>query len=170
MAKNDLTADELRAWLDYDPETGAFTWKKKAGSRAMPGDQPGWISAHGYVRFVVAGVKGAAHQFAWLHVYGVWPSGDIDHINGIRSDNRICNLRDVTRSVNMQNQRAARSNNLSSGLLGAYRIKPDTAKRPWLSMISIDGKSKYLGCHETKEGAHEAYLKAKRAMHVGCTI
>ena len=106
------------------------------------------------------------YRLAWLYVHGKLPDGDIDHINGKPSDDRIKNLRDVSRSVNLQNQRAARSNN-SSGLLGVFFQK---TMNKWTSKIQLDWKTKSLGYFDTAEEAHAAYLKAKRELHEGCTI
>ena len=89
------------------------------------------------------------YRLAWLYVYGKLPDGDIDHINGKPSDDRIKNLRDVSRSVNLQNQRAARSNN-SSGLLGIFFQK---TMNKWTSKIQLDWKTKSLGYFDTAESS-----------------
>ena len=107
----------------------------------------------------------SAHRLAWLYVHGAWPTGQIDHINGDRGDNRISNLRDVTPALNTQNQRRAARSNKSSGLLGV------TANRGrWLAQISIGGKSRNLGRYATPEEAHAVYVAAKRVLHAGCTL
>jgi len=92
------------------------------------------------------------------------PSEQIDHINGIRHDNRISNLRLATNKQNCQNTKQARVNN-KSGFLG---VSPSGDK--FISTIQKNGKQLYLGTFETKEEAHEAYLNEKRKLHEFCTI
>lgn len=94
------------------------------------------------------------------------PTKDIDHINGDKADNRICNLREASYSVNSQNRQKANANS-KSGLLGAYW---QPAYGCWVAMLGISGKRKTLGRYPTAEQAHEAYLTAKRQHHAGCTI
>jgi hypothetical protein len=96
------------------------------------------------------------------------PAGrEIDHINGNGLDNRRSNLRVVTRSENMQNQRKARADNKSSGLLGVSWHKPG---RNWTAQITIAGKRTHLGIFDTSSEAHAAYLSAKRNLHDFCVI
>ena len=105
-----------------------------------------------------------AHRLAWLYTFGVWPSHHIDHIDGNKWNNRLANLRDVTRAVNMQNQKNAQSNN-QSGLAGAMKNG-----NGWMARIRTNGNTKYLGTFPTVFQAHEAYLAAKRELHEGCTL
>jgi hypothetical protein len=95
----DIPDEYLRALFAYDPETGKFARKIPYGSQAV-GSEPGSLSPQGYRQIGVMGRTVPAHRLAWRYVHGVWPSGDVDHINGTRDDNRIVNLRDVTRSQN----------------------------------------------------------------------
>lgn len=162
----ELTAERLRELLHYEPETGIFLWKKVTGRKAVIGMEPGWIDKDGYRLVSLDGARYRAHRLAWLYVHGVMPCFDIDHINGQRADNRIANLRDVSRVVNMQNLKKARSDS-SSGYLGVERHK---ASGLWLARIKVGGIRKSLGYHKTPEAAHAAYLDAKRKLHEGCTI
>jgi len=159
-----VTAHRLRELLHYEPETGAFTWRAYRNQHAMPGMESGRMDWNGYRSIRVDGRNYKAHRLAWLYVYGVWPSGQIDHINGAKDDNRAVNLRDVTQSGNQQNIRAARKNN-ASGMLGVY---PQGGK--WAAKICLERKSRYLGLFATKEQAHAAYLSAKRAIHPASTL
>ena len=161
MAKTNISAEELRALLHYAPETGIFTWLvdrrsiKLAGKRAGNRD-----NQSGYRSVWVAGKGYAEHRLAWFYVYGSWPTGDIDHINGVGDDNRIANLRDTTTAQNCQNQRRSRSNSASK-LIGAKKFRTGQ----WQSAIKVDGKQIHLGTFESQEAAHEAYVAAKRLHH-----
>lgn len=99
------------------------------------------------------------HRIIWLLTYGEFPKFDIDHINGIRTDNKIENLRECKSFENAQN-RIAHSNNREK-LQGVWLHKPGI----WRAEIMIKGKKIYLGLHKTPELAHEAYLKAKEKFH-----
>jgi hypothetical protein len=118
MAGNDLTAERLRELLHYDPETGVFTWLprqremfREARHHAIwntrySGKRAGHAGAAlGYETISVIDRAYFSHRLAWLYVHGAWPLCEIDHINGVRTDNRIVNLRDVARGVNQQNIR-----------------------------------------------------------------
>lgn len=137
------------------------------GSRGKVGDVVGTLYKNGYLRTQVKGQVYTVHALVWLYHRGSLPTLDIDHINGNRSDNRIENLREVTRSVNMQNLRQAPAHNKSSGMLG---VKRHSNGKCWQAQIQVNKKQIYLGLFDTKEAAHEAYLKAKRNIHEGCTI
>jgi hypothetical protein len=99
---------------------------------------------------------------------GAWPLFEIDHRNGIGTDNRWKNLRDGTRSFNIQNQRRARSDN-KTGFLGVHR-SGKKERKGFVAKIQLDGKQRYLGVFSTAEAAHAAYLAAKRRIHPGCVI
>lgn len=160
-----LTAPHVREVLDYNPETGTIIRRK---SRARwQGKAAGMVDAYGYLVIKIGSRTYKAHRLAWLHFYGEWPAGMIDHINGDKADNRIANLRDVTNQVNVQNARKARSSNKSTGLLGAHW---DEHSGCFLSRIGVNGKLVRLGRFDSQEAAHAAYLEAKRRLHAGCTI
>lgn len=160
--------EKLRSVLDYDRDTGNFRWRVPVGRNGMVrrGDVAGWITDKGYVCIRVDGITRPAHRLAWLFVHGMWPSGDVDHIDGNRSHNAITNLRDVSRSINCQNAKRARKQN-RSGLLGVSKKRPGR----WCAQIQVPGlRSKHLGYFNTPEAAHAAYLEAKRALHGGNTL
>lgn len=171
MANKSLTAEKLRTLVEYDESTGLFTWKYVDGARPCvnsrkAGKTAGSLHSEGYLTINIDRRNLYAHRLAWLYFYGEWPRGIIDHINGNRRDNRISNLRDTTRSVNVQNYRSAAKNS-KSGLLGAYYHKKSGKFKP---EITISGVRLRLGVFDTAEAAHDAYIKAKRSHHPGCTI
>ena len=167
MATLNLTLARLRELFHYDPDTGVFTRKTNSG-RGLAGRTAGIAHNQGYFCLCANGKKYLAHRLAWLYVTGEWPVNDIDHINGIRADNRFANLRDVTRSVNLQNRRSPK-NTARSRLLGVTFAK-HKLNNPWVAQICFKGKTKRLGYFATEELAHAAYLKKKREVHDGCTI
>lgn len=161
-----LTAEMARELLDYDQETGHFTWKVRTSFRVTKGARAGSKTHYGYVQIGIDGTKYKAHRIAWLITNGSWPSEHIDHLNGIRDDNRIANLREASRSINMQNLLRPMEGN-TSGFLG---VCWDNEKQSFLAQIKTKGKNKFLGRFNDPAEAHQAYLTAKRQIHAGCTI
>lgn len=102
------------------------------------------------------------HRVIWLMHYGSFPTMELDHINGVRDDNRLENLRQVTRSQNIQNLKRARSDN-SNGLLGVSYKKPN---KKWAAAIQKDGKKIHIGLYATAQEAHEAYMQVKDSIHI----
>lgn len=171
-----LTVDRLRFLAHYEAGTGKFRWREDGrfgfnGSATLyrAGDEMGCARKGGRWVIRVDGRLYLRYRLAWLWVHGKWPDGEIDHINGDFTDDRLANLRDVPQCVNKQNIRFIKSNKESSKLLGVYLDKRKTRKK-WRSSIMIDGKQKSLGYFLTQEEAHEAYLAAKRVNHIGCTV
>lgn len=162
--QQNLTQQRLCEVVDYNPDTGVFVWKTQTGPRAQIGAVAGSINVRKYVDISIDGRKYVAHRLAWLYTYGVWPTWQIDHIDGVRHNNMLSNLRDVPRSINMQNQRKARKGALT-GLLGVSRHNTR-----WRARIQTNGVVHRLGTFDTPEEAHAAYLVAKRQQHIGCTI
>ena len=102
-----------------------------------------------------------AHRLAWLYTHGKWPSKYIDHINGVKTDNRIANLREADNGENMQNQRRARRNS-KTGLLG---VRWNRASGNYVAVITVNRHVINVGSFKTAEEAHEAYLRAKAELH-----
>ena len=117
--------------------------------------------SNGYLHTRLFEADHLLHRLAYFYVNGVFPQNQIDHINGIRTDNRFSNLRSVTNKENSHNRQRLNKNN-STGLSG---VLFDKARGLFRASIQIDGKSKHLGRFKSKEEAHEAYLKAKRILH-----
>lgn len=167
MAAADLSVSRLREMLSYNRRTGLFRWLKRPCNSVRAGDIAGSVGRdHGYVQIQLDGVIYRAHRLAVLHVTGCWPTGEVDHQNGRRADNKWRNLRDGTKAINMQNKRAAHSST-QSGLLGAYF---DKTRGRYKAAIGVDGRLRHIGWFRTAKAAHAAYLTAKRVMHQGCTI
>ena len=161
-----LTAERLREVLNYDPETGVFTWAKSR-PHCRVGSVAGCLCKNiGYVKLRVDGHLWLAHRLAFLYMTGDWPSHEVDHINGARSDNRWANLRDVVSRVNKENMRSAYSNS-QSGVIGVTWFRP---AKLWRAAIQVDKKPHHLGYRKTAEEAAQLYLEAKRKLHEGCTI
>ena len=162
-----LTQIKLKNQLHYNPNTGIFTRLIRTTNSVNINDIAGsFDKLDGYVRIMVIGKSFKAHRLAWLYIYGEFPKNEVDHINGIRNDNRLCNLREATNAQNQQNQRNPHSNN-KLGYLGV-RFHKVTGK--YMSEISINGKYKYLGIFISPQEAHDAYLLAKKEFHKFCTI
>lgn len=159
-----LSAERLAAVLAYEPETGAFVFQCKRGNRAKGAVVSGSPGTHGHRYIGVDGRLHLAHRLAFLAMTGLWPVGEIDHIDGDPSNNRWVNLRDTDHRTNMQNIKRAPITN-RSGLLGAHRHQGRFA-----SKIRIAGRLVHLGCFDTAQAASEAYLRAKRTHHSGCTL
>lgn len=161
-----LTVDALRELLHYDPLTGLFTWRVKPCKRMGAGTAAGSKTKRGYVSIRVHGKPQYAHRVAWLYMFGIWPTNQIDHINGKGTDNRLVNLREGTPSENAQNLRGAHKNN-TSGFLGAS-YESQTGK--WRAQIQLNGSSVKLGRYDSPELAHAAYLNAKAKLHPFSTL
>lgn len=164
-ARMEHIAAEVRKRLSYDPLTGEITWIAPRSSTFI-GKPAGRIGKQGYRVIHVQHALLQGHRIAWLLYYGKWPKNDIDHINGIRSDNRISNLRDVPRRVNRENMRKAMPSN-KCGYMGVTRSR---GSKRWAAKITVKGEIKFLGCFDTPELAHAAYVDAKRKYHEGCAI
>lgn len=162
-----VTAEELRAILEYDPATGAWTNRVHRGQRAVAGSPAGaWDRRDGYLRISIDQIKYLAHRLAWLYMTGEWPAQLIDHENTDRGDNRWANLRQATHAINSQNLHRARKDN-KSGTLGVVRQR---STHRWCAQIRHDGKMVRLGLFDDKQAAHAAYVAAKRRLHEGCTL
>lgn len=161
-----IEREELIRLLDYDQETGLFRWRvAKKGIAA--GTVAGSKSWHGYSMIRLNKRMYMTHRLAWFYVHGAWPAHDLDHINGVRDDNRWVNLREATRAENLQNQRKPKAGSLS-GFVGVYFHK---RARKWAAEIVVDRKKHYLGLFNCPTAAYLlGYLPAKRRLHEFGTI
>jgi len=155
-----LTQSDIKECLDYDAETGYFVWKYKKSKKVKAGDKAGVKHWKGYIRIKINSVSYAAHRLAWLYTYGRYPEYQIDHINGIKDDNRICNLRKVTNIQNQQN--TIKKKNNTSGYKGVTFNK---RKNKWVVLISLNKKRIYLGEFLSVEEAANIYKEAADKYH-----
>lgn len=139
-----ITQSNLKDILMYNRLSGEFFWSAKA-SHPRAGMLAGCVNGCGYSQIKIKGVTYYAHRLAWLYVYGEFPENQIDHINHIRSDNRWCNLREVTHQENSMNRNLDIDN--TSGVIGVSWSKRDNK---WYSRIKINSKEKYIGLFEDK--------------------
>ena len=149
--------DYLRKRLRYESETGKLFWlnyeKMPQRWRTRYADKEAFtfLSGKGYKKGKIDGSTYFAHRIVYALHYAEWPTDQIDHINGVKTDNRISNLRVVTNQENHRNSPMRRDN--SSGVTGVYLHK-DTGK--WYAGITVGGKFKKLGLFDTLEEAAEA--------------
>jgi hypothetical protein len=152
-----ITAEQFQKAVSYCPLTGVFTWKIKKG-KAKPGFVAGYVCPKGYVKIEIYGSPVLAHRLAWFLYYGQWPKSQIDHINGIKCDNRITNLRDVTQSQNQCNVGTRKDN--TSGFRGVTFHKH---RRKWVVEGRRFGKRACVGYYDSIEDAKAARIKWESA-------
>lgn len=182
MSKRYLpSADLLRQILEYDSTTGIFTWKRRSEETFLPRDgrtpshmANAWNAANAenqaftsvaknkYLRGTVNSVAFYAHRIAWVMHHGHWPEHDIDHINGVRNDNRICNLRSVSRKDNMQNREV--SSNNTSGTMG---VSYSRRHKLWNVKIGDHHIGWFSDKHNAVEARKDAELKLKYHVNHG---
>lgn len=166
MKRETLTQEVVRSLFLYDPETGVLRWRVRPESNfpdavsarrwnsQNSGNEAGHIRSSGYRYVTVFGRPYPAHRVIWLHEHGVWPL-HTDHQDGVRSNNRLANLRDVTPSQNHKNVRLKETN--SSGFVG---VSWNGRRKRWLAHIRVDYKQHQLGFFATKD---EAVARRKAA-------
>jgi hypothetical protein len=164
-----LTREQVSSAVRYDPKTGVFTWKTTIG-RAKAGDTAGYLNPRGYIKISIGGNLYLAHRLAFLMMTGRWPIYGVDHINGIKNDNRWGNLRDVPDRINIQNKRWSKRGRKNYELPLGVQVCPDSFSNPYRARIQVNGKSVHLGLFPTADAAHLAYVEAKRMYHEGCTL
>ena len=156
----ELTYGMLRDLLTYDPPTGVLRWVTRPANNVWRGDVAGTVTKRGYRMVRILGVNWLAHRLAWFWMTGRWPTEDIDHINGIKSDNRWCNLREATRAQNIVNRPPGKNN--TSGSRGVSFYRPS---KKWRAQLSNGTANRYIGTFNTKEDAERAYNAAAKAVY-----
>ena len=156
MADKIITQFRLKEVLEYDPTTGIFIRLVANSNRVKVGDIAGWYCGNGYLYIHIDGRKYLSHRLAWLYMTGKFPAEQIDHINHVRDDNRIDNLRCVTNTYNQRN--ATKNRNNTSGVTGVSWSK--VAKK-WWANIWVDGKNVHLGFFVDMQDAINARKSAE---------
>ena len=166
---SDITLDEIFERFDYDASTGVLLWKwselrffhnaraQKIWNTKHAGNVAGTQRRDGRLVISIRGKKLFAHRIAYAIAHGHWPSQETDHINGNNSDNRISNLRDVSKSQNMRNQTRRVDN--TSGVTGV-RVQQGN----WMAYIQSKGRVSHLGSFGCKTAAQIARKSAEKAL------
>jgi hypothetical protein len=152
--------EELKEFLDYNPATGVFTWKKEPPYqyKIKGGQKAGCLNSNGYRQIQFMRNQVVAHRLAYYMHYGVGPLEKlVDHINGDKTDNRIKNLRLVTNQQNLFNKSSLSKRNFS-GFTGVFWNKK---ARKWQVSIVYNGKNIYLGLYSNKEDAIQVRKEAE---------
>lgn len=155
-----ITREELCEYFNYDQLTGIFTWKKDRPHNKLIGKECRYINSDGYSVIFFNKKRYLAHRLAWLYVYEEYPNQQIDHINMIKSDNRIKNLRLANCSTNKFNTNARIDN--TSGYKGVFFNKKN---KNWQAIAGINGKKKYLGAFDNPQDASKAYEEFAKSNH-----
>ncbi|QSR35573.1 hypothetical protein CFI10_11295 [Marinobacterium iners] len=142
-----LTQSELKKRIRYDPDTGEFTWIGKCRS-CLIGRVAGCLDGEGYRCIQINRTRYMAHRLVFLYVHGQLPDRQVDHINGVRDDNRIENLRIVSQGENLRNSSRSIAN--TSGKTGVCWCK---RSERWVVHIGVDGSLKRLGSSTNFEEA-----------------
>lgn len=156
VIKETKAAKNIHKYLKYDPDTGEFTWLKFRAGYIKPGDKAGSLRNDGYVHIKYNGRVFKAHRLAWYFTHGYFPENPIDHINCVKSDNCIKNLREVSHVCNLQN-REVYTNNTSS-ITGVSYHK---CRGKWRANIRLLNKQIYLGHYTSKLDAALARFNAE---------
>lgn len=152
--KERLSQKRLKALVSYDTVTGIFKRKRAyKNNRVGVGQQVGSVSGNGYLLVMINGKSYTQHRLAFLYMEGYFPEHGVDHINGVRTDNRWCNLRHATRFCNMQNKKPHKDS--SSKMKGVSWI---TKTKVWKSQVCLNRTTIYLGFYESELDAGLARL------------
>lgn len=150
-----MNAETLRSLITYDADTGLISCKK--GRRGVKENAfSRCVDSCGYLHMTIFGKSYRLHRLAWLYAHGKWPRGRIDHINGIKTDNRLSNLRECIAGENARNVRRRKDN--TTGVTGVTWCK-QTGK--FRAQIHYMGKTRPLGRFDSFVKAWEARLVAE---------
>jgi hypothetical protein len=150
-----LTQEYLKSILDYNLDTGVFTWKVNKAKRIKIGDIAGWLS-DGYKKIEINDKQYTAHRLAWLYVNGEMPKDLIDHIDNDRSNNKISNLRESTHQTNSENYKTPKTN--KSGVKNVSWYK---SLNKWVVSISVRKTKKTIGYFDDLEFAELVAIETR---------
>lgn len=156
-----LTQERLKNVIKYDEKTGIFIWINANNQTQLIGKEAGGLCSNGYISIGIDSKRYRAHRLAFLYMEGFFPSL-VDHINGIKNDNRWNNLRKSNKKRNAQNIRKAHKDNIS-GFLGV-----EICGNKFTARIKCGEIRKTIGTFNTAEEAHAAYMKEKKELHEDC--
>ena len=154
--KKDLTREYLVSILRLDEKEGRFYWISSGSGRNLT-KPAGYKSSDGYRMICINGSLYKEHRLVWLYVTGKWPVDQLDHINEIKDDNRMPNLREATNSTNQLFREGGRSGAKTKSVGVSFH------QNRYQASLTVDGVTHYLGRFLTEEQAAEAYKKAKQA-------
>ena len=152
-----ITYENIARLLTYNSKTGVLRWLVNANSSIRAYSVAGCNKHKGYIRVKIMKRLYAAHHLAWVLHYGTWPTKNLDHINGDRSDNRIRNLREANRSQQCWNSIGRSKLGFPKGV--------STCHNRYKAQIEIDGRTIYLGVYDTPDEAHAAYCSYAKDIH-----
>lgn len=153
-----MTQNELKNIVHYNKETGKFTWLNCNRSTYNNTELKGSDDKDGYLTVKINQVRYRLHRLAWLYVYGEFPKHQLDHINHIKYDNRIDNLRNATNQQNQWHKPASKRN--TTGAKGVIK-----RGNSFTAQMTINGKKKYLGSYKTVDEAKNAYINMAKQLH-----
>lgn len=154
-----MSLDEIRDYLLYDCAGGVFTWIRSPGGGVKVGDVAGCPNALGYRQIQFRGHNYLGHQLAWFFVFGIWPTHDIDHRDGVPGHDWITNLRPATHAQNLANAKLSKAN--KSGFRG---VCFESYTQRWLASLKHEGWHLNLGRFRTPDDAARAYDDAARKL------
>lgn len=162
-----VTQSILKQLFDYDPTTGYLTWSKNHVKQNYIGKRAGFMDNYNGYRVIhsINGKKYREHRIIWMWHNGEFPKEQLDHINGIRDDNRIENLRECTNKQNSENRTVHSNKNKTSKYIGVQHRGNGVKVKPWRARIMHNMKNISLGYFETEEEAYQAYVEAKAKYH-----
>lgn len=159
MQKYRPSREYLASLFAYEPDTGNLI-RIQSRPGVTVGDIAGCVDDQGYVKVYIDRRAYLVHRIVWILVHGEWPSGEIDHINGNKADNRIANLRVCSRHENQRNTKMRKDN--SSGVKGVVWDKRINA---WFAQVALNGKTFYGGSFKDLEDAKRAAIELRNRLH-----
>ena len=155
----ELTQEKVKKLFWYDAESGGLYWRCSLNNYIKPWSKAGKVTGHGYIQVHAHKKVHQAHRIAFLYAHGYLPK-QVDHINGVRTDNRLKNLRAATNSQNGMN-RGVQANNISGYKGVTFHKKVGNFQ----ARICVGGVIKSLGFFKDAKEAHNAYVKAAGELH-----
>lgn len=162
------SVDFFRECFTYNADNGEIRWRNRpehhfktlrdhrVWNNKYPGMIAGSIGSNGYRQITILGYPVKAHRIAWMLHTGDLVDGAIDHINGVKDDNRIKNLRQASAETNARNKKSGSLN--TSGVMGVYWVRAD---RKWRARIGVNGKHVSLGVFNELDDAIAARRMAE---------